>query len=133
MNSAAQWRASPIAVLVGPGNNGADGLVAARHLRRWGAETVCCLLTRRPEFDPKLELAQQYDVQIATGIDNLERLLRQSKLIIDAVLGTGRSRPLDGPVRDAMLLLQRTRELPHPPPLLAPRLAHRPERRYRRG
>ena len=34
-----------ILVLVGPGNNGADGLVAARHLRRWGAEVVCCLLT----------------------------------------------------------------------------------------
>ena len=30
-----------IAVLVGPGNNGADGLVAARHLRRWGAEVTC--------------------------------------------------------------------------------------------
>ena len=109
----------PIAVLVGPGNNGADGLVAARHLRRWGAETVCCLLTRRPEFDPKLELARQYDVEIATAHDDLERRLRQSKLIIDSVLGTGRSRPLNGPVRDAMLLLQRTRERPHPPPLLA--------------
>ena len=109
----------PIAVLVGPGNNGADGLVAARHLRRWGAETVCFLFTRRPEFDPKLELARQYDVQIATGLDDLERRLRQSRLIIDAVLGTGRSRPLDGPVRDAMLMLQRTRERPHPPPLLA--------------
>lgn len=109
----------PIAVLVGPGNNGADGLVAARHLRRWGAETVCGLLTRRPEFDPKLELARQYDVEIATRLDDLERLLRQSKLIIDAVLGTGRSRPLNGPVRDAMLMLQRTRERPHPPLLLA--------------
>ena len=33
-----------IAVLVGPGNNGADGLVAARHLRRWGAEVTCFIL-----------------------------------------------------------------------------------------
>ena len=33
-----------VAVLVGPGNNGADGLVLARHLARWGADV--CLLHR---------------------------------------------------------------------------------------
>ena len=115
-----------VAVLVGPGNNGADGLVVARHLRRWGAEVVCCLLTRRPEHDPKLDLAREYGVQILVSPDGdtLERLLRRSHLVIDAVLGTGRSRPLDGPVRDAMLTLQRIRPQPgHPelvegPPLL---------------
>ena len=42
-----------ILVLVGPGNNGADGLVAARHLRRWGAEVTAYLVARRP--DPELE------------------------------------------------------------------------------
>ena len=42
-----------VVVLVGPGNNGADGLVAARHLRRWGAEVACCLLTERPENRPQ--------------------------------------------------------------------------------
>ena len=97
-----------VVILVGPGNNGADGLVVARHLRRWGADVVCCLLTPRPEHDPKLDLAFQYGVEIVTapGADTLERLLRRSRLVIDAVLGTGRSRPLTGPVREAMLLLQ---------------------------
>lgn len=32
-----------VLVLVGPGNNGGDGLVAARHLRDWGAR-VCVYL-----------------------------------------------------------------------------------------
>ncbi len=110
-----------IVVLVGSGNNGADGLVAARHLRRWGAEVVCCLLTRRPDADPKLELAVEYGVEIVAGPDGdtLERLVRRSRLVIDAVLGTGRSRPLAGPMRDAMVLLQKSRESRNAPSLLA--------------
>lgn len=110
-----------VVVLVGPGNNGADGLVAARHLRRWGAEVVCCLLTRRPEHDPKLDLATQYGVGIVSspGIETLRRLVRGSRLVIDAVLGTGRQRPLSGHVGDAMQLLQQSHFLSQPPLLLA--------------
>ncbi len=110
-----------IVVLVGPGNNGADGLVAARHLRRWGAEVVCCLLTERPEPDPKLDLARLYGMEFASGPDEntLRRLLHRSRMVIDAVLGTGRSRPLAGPEREAMLLLRQARESPRPPALLA--------------
>ena len=121
-----------IVVLVGPGNNGADGLVTARHLQRWGAYVVCCLLGRPhpsplPQgegalsSDPKLDLARRYDVEIVTGPggETLERLIGRSHLVIDAVLGTGRSRPLSGPVGDAMLLLQRTRESRNPPLLMA--------------
>ena len=98
-----------IVILVGPGNNGADGFVAARHLRRWGAEVVCCLLTTRPEHDPKLDLARGYGVDVipSPDLEKLQSLLRRSRLVIDAVLGTGRSRPLSGPVGDAMLALQR--------------------------
>ena len=112
-------------VLAGPGNNGADGLVAARHLRRWGADVICCLLTQRPESDPKLDLAHEYGVEILSfpNHDALERLLRRSRVVIDAVLGTGRSRPLSGLVRDAMLLLQRTRPRPgHHEPVEGPPL-----------
>ncbi len=110
-----------VVVLVGPGNNGADGLVAARHLRRWGADVVCCLLTSRPEHDPKLDLAVECGVEIVSGPDDatLRRLVRRSRLVIDAVLGTGRSRPLSGPVGEAMRLLQQAHDFPNPPKLLA--------------
>ena len=126
-----------IVVLVGPGNNGADGLVAARHLRRWGAEVVCCLVGRpHPDplvlsmpkggegdlsSDPKLALARQYDVEILAEPDShaLERLVGRSRLVIDAVLGTGRSRPLAGPVLEAMQVLRQVRDSRNPPTLLA--------------
>ena len=113
-----------VVVLVGPGNNGADGLVAARHLRRWGAEVTACLLTRRPDLDPKLDLARDYGVSTlsladANNLDHLSSLLSRSHLVIDAVLGTGRSRPLQGLVREALLLLSAARQQRHPPLLLA--------------
>ena len=38
-----------IVVLVGPGNNGGDGLVAARHLAEWGAAVRCYALTARDD------------------------------------------------------------------------------------
>ena len=44
----------PILVLVGPGNNGGDGLVAARHLQDWGANTTVYLCMDRPVGDIKL-------------------------------------------------------------------------------
>lgn len=115
-----------VAVLVGPGNNGADGLVAARHLRRWGAEVTALLLTRRPDPDPKLDLARAYGVSILSlnaanrdngedrgnagnGREEADNLLAGSHLVIDAVLGTGRSRPLQGSVRAALLRVREAR------------------------
>jgi len=94
-------------ILVGPGNNGADGLVAARHLRRWGAEVTACLLTRRPDVDPKLMAAREYGVAVLDlfhdgDMGGYESLLSRCDLVIDAILGTGRSRPLEGLVREAL-------------------------------
>lgn len=110
-----------IMVLVGPGNNGADGLVAARHLRRWGAEVACFVVGDRPEPDPKMDLALEYGVRVidAASPSVLERLLARSALVIDAVLGTGRGRPLEGAVKQTMECLANTRSSPSPPMLVA--------------
>ena len=114
----------PVLVLVGPGNNGADGLVAARHLRRWGAEVTAFVVTGRPQPDPKMALAQTYGVAVTsnsgeTGMRELDRLLGRCRLVIDAVLGTGRSRPLEGAVKEVMMRLAARRQGYRPPLLLA--------------
>ena len=101
---------SRILVLVGSGNNGGDGLVAARHLQRWGARVTVYILLPRPADDPKLRLAEDEEVTVKSSSDdpNLKALdaeMARSRLVIDAVLGTGRARPLEGVVKEALLHL----------------------------
>ena len=101
-----------VLVLVGPGNNGGDGLVAARHLRLWGAEVTAYLMLRALETDPKLRLAEEAGVVIRASLDGsckeaLDSELARARLVIDAVLGTGRARPLEGPIAEVMLRLGR--------------------------
>lgn len=110
-----------ILVLIGPGNNGADGLVAARHLCRWGAEVTCYVVPGRPDTDPKMVRALEYGVHVVDAAEagQLERLLARSALVIDAVLGTGRARSLEGRVKETMLGLAKSRSGAAPPRLLA--------------
>ena len=70
-----------VVVLTGPGNNGADGLVAARHLRRWGGEVTCYLVAPRAEADPKMDLALEYGVAVLRAADDpgLRRLEPSSR------------------------------------------------------
>ncbi|MCE2464269.1 MAG: NAD(P)H-hydrate dehydratase [Dehalococcoidia bacterium] len=101
---------SRILVLVGPGNNGGDGLVVARHLRRWGAEVTVYLLLRHRGEDPKFQAALEAGVSsLSTSQDPdlgaFENELANSHVVIDAVLGTGRARPLEGMLSEAMLRL----------------------------
>ncbi len=104
-----------ITVLVGPGNNGADGLVAARHLRRWGGEVTAYQVLGRPETDLKMDLARGYGVCVVRAVDDtklasLDRLLGRSRVVIDAVLGTGGARPLQDTVKKVMLRLKSLRD-----------------------
>ena len=90
-----------VLVLVGPGNNGGDGLVAARHLHDAGARVTCYLVRRPPTDDVKLRLLTARRVRLLRAEDDsdyrlLDLLLDQSDLVLDSLLGTGRSRPIRG-------------------------------------
>ncbi len=97
-----------ILILCGPGNNGGDGLAAARHLVNGGHE-VCVILCGdesklSPDAAANLGLARSFgvDVMVPEGetLSALEKRLLTSSpdLIVDALLGTGIDRPLGGRV-----------------------------------
>ena len=112
-----------VLVLAGPGNNGADGLVTGRHLARWGAGVTAYVVRGRPGSDPKMDLALGYGLTVADAANDpdltaLDRLLSRSDLVVDAILGTGRSRPLTGVVGEVIARLNRhSRESGNPPAL----------------
>ena len=89
-----------IVVLAGPGNNGGDGLVAARHLHDWGAETRVYLLAKRRADDENYRELVKREIDVADAEDDpsfaaLARFLSDAELIVDALIGTGKPRPIE--------------------------------------
>jgi hydroxyethylthiazole kinase-like uncharacterized protein yjeF len=87
-------RLSPCRVLVlcGPGNNGGDGYVVARHLAQEGwPVTVAALAEPKPGTDAAAMAAQWDGPNAAFSTDSV----RRADLVIDAVFGAGLSRDLD--------------------------------------
>ena len=87
-----------IAVLCGPGNNGGDGFVAARLLRRRGFDARVHLLGDKSALQgDAAEMARQYEFPIWPANKDA---LQSMHLIIDALFGAGLSRRLDGAAAD---------------------------------
>lgn len=105
-----------VLVLVGPGNNGGDGLVAARYLKVAGAKATAYLWDRKGE-DKALASAKDEGVVIFADKDNatLARLLDESEIVVDALLGTGANRPIEGRLGEILgLLKERCKRRPKP-------------------
>lgn len=100
----AQWpdlAASPrrAAVLCGPGNNGGDGFVIARLLSDWGWQVEVALLGVSESLPA--DARAQHDRWAAIGsVVPLEGFdPRDADLVVDALWGTGLTRPLPDVVR----------------------------------
>jgi NAD(P)H-hydrate epimerase len=97
-----------VLVLVGPGNNGGDGLVAGRYLAEAGA-VVAFYLSKPRDRTEDGNLAQVMDQGLEVLLaehDQRYRVLRHrlriTNLVVDALLGTGLTRPIEGELAELM-------------------------------
>jgi len=105
----ARWPMRPITVLCGPGNNGGDGFVAARHLAAAGWPVKLALLGSRDKL--KGEAAQAASLWTGSLAPFSTQCLDGAGLVIDAIFGAGLSRPLDGEAL-AMVQALKSRRIP---------------------
>jgi len=97
-------------VLVGPGNNGGDGLVAARWLARRGRR-VCAILSRARAQSALVDLLHEWGgtTLVLGHVDHGHAVLREidrAEIIVDALLGIGHrsDAPVTGPVATLLSL-----------------------------
>jgi hydroxyethylthiazole kinase-like uncharacterized protein yjeF len=107
-------RGRSVLVLAGPGNNGGDGLVAARYLHEAGADVQLYLWNRKLEDDENFRLTQERDIPFTVAkkdakLRELAKHLSSAEIVVDALLGTGVSLPLRGLVTEILNVLQEVR------------------------
>ena len=96
--------AARVLVLVGPGNNGGDGLVVARHLLDLGATAHIYVWKRETEGDKNWDLAAEAGIPVTHMADDrrlriLRQLLEEVEIVVDSLLGTGMVRPIKGDLK----------------------------------
>ncbi len=99
------------ACLCGPGNNGGDGLVAARHLALAGRQVLVVLLADpnalKAESRSSLEALQAMGGSAAGAVGDFTP--HPGDVAVDALLGTGLNRAPDGALADAIHTLWKWR------------------------
>jgi len=97
------WPGRPVLVLCGPGNNGGDGFVAARHLSEADCAVRLALIGSREALKgDAADHAARWRGPVESLSDDAEQvaaLLEGNPLVIDALFGAGLARPLEGPAR----------------------------------
>jgi NAD(P)H-hydrate epimerase len=89
-------------VLCGPGNNGGDGFVIARKLHSRGGEVKVFLLADKTKYQgaakQNLEIITRFPIQITeiTSVRQIKTALAKTDAIVDALLGTGLDRNIEG-------------------------------------
>jgi NAD(P)H-hydrate epimerase len=100
-----------VVILAGPGNNGGDGLVAARYLHARKADVSLFLFGKQRENDANLNAARERGMRIVemTGEEDVvtfSSIVLTSDILIDALLGTGNKRPLGEVIKKSLELVK---------------------------
>jgi NAD(P)H-hydrate epimerase len=115
-----RWGHGPVVILAGPGNNGGDGLVAARRLAAAGSRVVVAFVAAGPRPTTP-DAAKNWDrivrddritivrTPAPRDLALLGRDIDKAAIVVDALLGTGVRGALREPIRSAVLLLNEAR------------------------
>ncbi len=109
-----KYNSGRIVIVVGAGNNGGDGFVAARLLRQ--EQVPVTVIPLIPLDNMKGDLKYQAKLAIQSGVkvrpmvssDDTEKFtswLKRAVLVVDAIFGTGVNKPVTGWVAQAMKLI----------------------------
>ncbi|WP_169978043.1 NAD(P)H-hydrate epimerase [Tautonia rosea] len=96
----------PVLILCGPGNNGGDGAVVARHLDAWGwpVRVRWTVSADQLRGDPAAQHAilhrAGFDQRTLTDTNDLATELSWADWVVDGLLGTGLTRAVEGLLRD---------------------------------
>jgi len=90
----------PALLLCGPGNNGGDGYVAARHLAERGVPVRIAALS-----EPKSDAAKWARAQWQGQVETLSSETAPAPLLVDALFGTGLKRGLENAISQELLRL----------------------------
>ena len=106
-------RTHPV-VVAGKGNNGGDGFVVARHLRKRGVRCDVILLARAEDVRGDAERNLRAFVRSrgrlieapgVAGVAAVQSALERSRVVIDAIFGTGLNAPVQGPTGEIISLI----------------------------
>jgi NAD(P)H-hydrate epimerase len=115
-----RWGGGPIVVLCGPGNNGGDGLVAARRLGEAGARVVVVLVASDPRpttrdatrnwdrLDGERQVTRLH-APTQRDVSTVGAAIERASVVVDALLGTGVRGTLREPIRSAVEAIRRAR------------------------
>jgi NAD(P)H-hydrate epimerase len=108
-------------IVCGPGNNGGDGGVVARHLDAWGFPVQVVWFARRDQIkgdaETQWKIVERSEIpqEIAfEGHDrppspaDLDALLADADWLVDGLFGTGLTRPVEGTHREVIAAMNRS-------------------------
>jgi NAD(P)H-hydrate epimerase len=107
-----------VVIACGPGNNGGDGGVVARHLDAWGFDVRIAWFADPARL--KGDAAIQRDIlerseipaqiiQEDAAADQIDALWDEADWLVDALLGTGLTRPVEGLLARAIASMNRSK------------------------
>jgi ADP-dependent NAD(P)H-hydrate dehydratase / NAD(P)H-hydrate epimerase len=100
-----------VIVLSAGGNNGGDGIAAARNLFNWGWNVKVLLFHKEEHLN--VDCLVQYTIAKKMGIPvefrkSINRGDLHSALVVDAIFGTGINKPVTSPLSDIISFLNKT-------------------------